>query len=114
MCSGGEPRSIAELEAAFKHEVTTDSRLAAETAYALAWRHRWEWVGAGHPFENARRWAERAIALLDALPSDSVGQVASVRQSVGGVSIPDLLHSGVVRERLGDVLRWGTIETDQV
>jgi hypothetical protein len=33
-----------------------------------------------------------------------VADVAITRQSVGGVPIPDLLHAGVVRERLGDVL----------
>jgi hypothetical protein len=98
-------RSIAELEAAFEREVMTDRRVAAETAYALAWRHRCEYVGRGHPFENARAWAGRAIELLDSLPSDSVDQVASGRAWVGGVAIPDLLHSGVVRERLCDVLR---------
>jgi hypothetical protein len=33
-----------------------------------------------------------------------VQDVASTRQNVGGVPIPELLHSGVVRERLSDVL----------
>jgi hypothetical protein len=101
----GPQQSIAELEAAFEYEVRTDKRAAAETAYALAWRHRSEYVGEGHPFDNARAWAERAIELLDALPSDSVDQVASTRASIGGVPLPDLLHSGVVRERLADLLR---------
>lgn len=101
----GPQQSIAELEAAFEREVATDKRAAAETAYALAWRHRSEYVGERHPFDNARMWAERAIELLDALPSDTVDQVASTRASVGGVPIPDLLHSGVVRERLADIFR---------
>jgi hypothetical protein len=101
----GPEQSIAELEAAFEREVTSDKRAAAEIAYALAWRHRSEYVGKGHPFDNARAWAERAIDLLDALPSETIEQVASNRTSVGGVPLPDLLHSGVVRERLADVLR---------
>jgi hypothetical protein len=49
-------------------------------------------------------WATHAIELLDELPSETVDQVASTRMSVGGVPLPELLHSGVVRERLGDVL----------
>ena len=101
----GPEQTIAELEAVFEHEAATDKRAAAETAYALAWRHRSEYVGEGHPFDNAKAWAERAIGLLDALPSETLDQVASTRTSVGGVPLPDLLHSGVVRERLADVLR---------
>ncbi len=102
--------SIAELEAAFAREVASDKRAAAETAYALAWRHRSEYVGKGDPRDNARAWAMRAIELLDALPSDTVNQVACTRQWVGGVPLPDLLHSGVVRERLADVLRSDFIQ----
>lgn len=101
----GPDQSIAELAVAFDHELATDKRAAAETAYALAWRHRSEYVGRGHPFDNAKIWTERAIALLDALPSETLDQVASSRASLGGVPLPDLLHSGVVRERLTDVLR---------
>lgn len=97
---------VAELEAAFDREVGTDKRAAAETAYALAHRYRTEYVPTDRPqAEVAREWARRSIELLDALPSDTVEQVVSTRQSVGGVPLPDLLHSGVVRERLADLLR---------
>ncbi|MFC5100202.1 hypothetical protein [Kibdelosporangium philippinense] len=47
----------------------------------------------------------RSIELLDELPADTVEQVASTRMSVGGVDLPELLHSGVVRERLADLLQ---------
>jgi hypothetical protein len=98
--------SLEQLEAAFQHELATDTRAAAETAYALACRYATEYVGGDRrPFEIAKEWAIRAIELLDSLPSDTVDQVASTRLSVGGVELPDLLHSGVVRERLSDVLR---------
>jgi hypothetical protein len=101
-----QPVSVAELEAAFVREVNTNARAAAETAYALAYRYRTEYVPADRPqVELAREWAQRSIELLDSLPSDTVGQVASARQSVGGVPLPDLLHSGVVRDRLADLLR---------
>jgi hypothetical protein len=39
------------------------------------------------------------------LPSDTVAQVSSTRMSVGGVELPTLLHSDVVRVRLADLLR---------
>ncbi|HEY2694250.1 MAG TPA: hypothetical protein VGJ45_02200 [Pseudonocardiaceae bacterium] len=95
--------SLEELEMAYKQEVATDKRAAAETAYALAFRYRNEDVGGTRRFDIARTWAQHAVDLLDSLPSDSVAQVASLRSSIGGIPIPDLLHSGVVRERLNDV-----------
>jgi hypothetical protein len=100
--SGYAPLQL--LEAAFDIELTTDPRAAAETAYALAFRYRNQDVAGERRFDLAKQWATRAIELLDSLPSDTVDQVLSTRQSVGGVPIPDLLHSGVVRERLGDIL----------
>lgn len=96
--------SVEELRAAFDHEVATDKRAAAETAYALAFRYRNEDVGGSRRFDLAKDWAARAVELLDSLPSDTLDQVASTRASVGGIPLPGLLHSGVVRERLADVL----------
>jgi hypothetical protein len=99
------PVPVAELEAAFDREVNTSTRAAAETAYALAHRYRTEYVQTNRPqVEVAKEWARRSIELLDSLPSDTVEQVASTRQAVGGVPLPDLLHSGVVRDRLADLL----------
>lgn len=98
--------SLEQLEATFENEVATDTRAAAETAYALACRYATEYVGRDRrPFDIAKKWALRAIDLLDSLPSETVDQVASTRMSVGSVELPELLHSGVVRERLADVLR---------
>jgi hypothetical protein len=96
--------SINQLEADFDQEVTSDPRAAAETAYALAFRYRNEDIRGERRFDTAKEWATRAIDLLDSLPSDTLDQVVSTRQTVGGVAIPELLHAGVVRERLGDVL----------
>jgi hypothetical protein len=101
-----QPVSVAELEAAFDREISTNKRAAAETAYALAYRYRTEYVSTDRPqIEVAKEWAQRSIELLDSLPSDTIEQVVSTRPSVGGVSLPDLLHSGVVRDRLADLLR---------
>lgn len=98
------PVSLEELQLAFNREVLTDKRAAAETAYALAFRYRNEDVGGTRRFDIAKIWAQRAIELLNSLPSNTVDHVTSSRASVGGIPIPDLLHSGVVRERLNDVL----------
>jgi hypothetical protein len=104
---GAERReSVADLELAFHQEILTDKRTAAETAYALAWRYRTEYVDCVQsPFEAARKWALRSIELLDMLPAATVEQVISTRMSVGGVDLPELLHADVVRERLADLLR---------
>jgi hypothetical protein len=96
--------SLEELQVEFNCEVLTHRRAAAETAYALAFRYRNEDVNGSRRFDVAKIWAQRAIELLDLLPSDTIDQVSSTRASVAGVPIPDLLHSGVVRERLADVL----------
>jgi hypothetical protein len=96
--------SVAELVAAFEQELTTNKRAAAETAYALALRYRNEDVNGRRRFDLVKEWATRAVELLDELPSETVELVVSARQYVGGVPIPDLLHAGVARERLADVL----------
>jgi len=96
--------SVEELRGAFDRELMEDKRAAAETAYALAFRYRDEDVDGRRRFDLAGVWAAHAIELFDELPADTVEQVASTRMSVGGVPLPGLLHSGVVRERLADVL----------
>jgi hypothetical protein len=96
--------SLLELRASFDAEYVIKKCAAAETAYALAFRYRNEDVDGARRFDIAGEWARRAIALLDTLPSASLTDVASFRASVGGVPIPGMLHSGVVRERLGDLL----------
>jgi hypothetical protein len=100
----GRATSLAELTVAFEYELKTDKRAAAETAYALALRYRNEDVNGERRFDLAKDWAMRAIELLDSLPSDTVSQVASTRQYVGGIPLPELLHGGIARERLADLL----------
>jgi hypothetical protein len=88
-----QPATVDELAAAFERELTTNKRAAAETAYALALRYRNEDVGGRRRFDLAKEWAARSVKLLDKLPSETVDQVASTRQYVGGVPIPELLHT---------------------
>jgi hypothetical protein len=96
--------SLEELQIEFYREFASDKRAAAETAYALAFRYRNEDVDGQRRFDKAKVWAQRSIELLDSLPSDTLSQVASSRAVISSIPIPDLLHSGVVRERLADVL----------
>jgi hypothetical protein len=104
MCNSGNASSFEELQLAFNQEVVVNRRMAAETAYALAFRYRNEDVDGCRRFDLAKLWAMRAIDLLNEIPSDSLREAASTRSTVGGVPLPDLLHSGVVRHRLADVL----------
>lgn len=96
--------SLDELETAFTHELQSNNREAAETAYALAFRYRSADVDGRRRFDLAQVWARRALQLLDGLPDDEICDVVSTRQSVGGVPLPDLFHSALVRHRLADVL----------
>jgi hypothetical protein len=89
--------SVGELESGFQRELSTDRWAAAETAYALALRHR----DAG-AWERSRQWVAQCLMLLEDFPSDSEDQVATRRASVGGVLLPGYLHEGVVRERFGE------------
>lgn len=102
--NAGSRASLEELQIAFNREVQADKRVAAETAYALAFRYRNEDVDGTRRFDLAKIWALRAIDLLDSIPSETIEQVVSTRAAVGGIALPELLHSGVVRERLNDVL----------
>lgn len=92
--------SIGELRKQYDEErFYQDGRAAAEYAFALAVRLR----EAGQ-LDEARRYARECLALAEALPSRSLDDVSSERQSVGGVPLPDHFHDGVVRSRLADLL----------
>ena len=96
--------SLEQLAAAFARELETDKRAAAETAYALAFLYRNSDVEGRRRFDLAKLWASRSVEILDGLPSSHIAHLASGRMTVGGVPIPDILHAGVVRSRLADVL----------
>ncbi|MCA2215823.1 hypothetical protein [Jidongwangia harbinensis] len=76
-----------------------DDRAAAQYAYALALRLR-----ETGQIEEARRYARECLQLAESLPANSLDDVVSDRQSVGGVPLPDHFHDGVVRARLADLL----------
>ena len=92
--------SLSEVRKQYEQErLYQDDRPAAEYAYALAVRLR----EAGST-EEARRYARECLRLAESLPSDTLDDVVSSRQSVGGVPLPDHFHEGVVRARLADLL----------
>ncbi|RMB83308.1 hypothetical protein [Streptomyces shenzhenensis] len=90
--------STDELEAVFQRELVTDRWAAAETAFALASRHRdlTDWSA-------SREWVQQCLRLLEGFPAEAEEQVATRRTSVGGVQLPNYLHAGVVQARFGDL-----------
>lgn len=88
--------SADELETGFQQELGTDRWAAAESAFALAIRHR-----DGGDWETSREWVKQCLHLLEGFPSDNLEDVATSRISVGGIQLPTYLHEGVVRERFG-------------
>jgi len=74
-------------------------RILAETAYALAIRTRDD-----GQFEKAQEYARECLAAAERLPSSTLDDVATTRQEVGGVPLPELFHDGVVRARLEGLL----------
>jgi hypothetical protein len=92
--------SLSEVRKQYEDErFFRDDRAAAEYAYALALRLRE--IGL---MDEARRFAQECLELAESLPSNTLDDVVSTRQSVGGVPLPDRFHDGVVRARLADLL----------
>jgi hypothetical protein len=92
--------SIDDLVKRYEDEVFYgDERAAAEYGYALALRLR-----AAGRIEEAREFARRSLHYAERLPSKSLDDVSSERLTLGGVSMPEKFHDGVVRSRLSDLL----------
>jgi hypothetical protein len=92
--------SVSEVRKQYEDErFFHDDRAAAEYAYALALRLRE--IGL---LDEARRFARECLQLAESLPSSTLDDVVSARQSAGGVPLPDHFHDGVVRARLADLL----------
>ncbi|MET8544070.1 hypothetical protein ABZW03_25980 [Kitasatospora sp. NPDC004799] len=90
--------SVQELESIFQRELATDRWAATETAYALAVHLR----DAGD-WPKSREWVQQCLQLLEGFPDETEDQVATTRVAVGGVPLPTYLHTGVIRERFGDL-----------
>lgn len=77
-----------------------NSRAAAELAYAVAMRAQ-----AACDVRLAVEYSRKCYDLLASLPERTIEQVTSTRTRAGGVDLPELLHTGVVRARLGHWLQ---------
>jgi hypothetical protein len=91
---------ISQLLKQYDEEMSfLDNRAAAEYAYALAVRLR----ETGES-DEARKFARECLRLAETLSSATLDDVAMTRATVGGVSMPERFHDGVVRTRLADLL----------
>jgi hypothetical protein len=92
--------SVADVRRQYEDAIDEpDFRAAAEYAYALAVRLRE--IGL---IDEACRFARECLRLTETLPSETVEDVTSARQSVGGVPLPEYFHDDVVRWRLAPLL----------
>ena len=81
-------RMLAELE-------KTEPRRAAEVAYALAQTYR----RLGNN-ELAVQYGRKSLALFDKCRMETEEDCACRFITLGDIALPDLIHQGVVRERL--------------
>ena len=92
--------SISEVKKQYEDELVFENRrAAAEYAYAVAVRLRE--VGQA---DEAEHYARQCLVLAESLPANTLDDVVSTRQSVGGVPLPDHFHADVVRSRLANLL----------
>jgi len=92
--------ALRDVIADFEHELASGHRReAAELAYAIAVRTQAE-----GRVRDAAEYGKKCLALLEELPSKTIDDVTSTRTKVAGVLLPELLHDGVVRARLGHLV----------
>jgi len=86
--------TTAQMGARFHELKRSDSREAAEYAYALAVTM----AQAGNK-PNAERWAKIALAQLARCDTESLEACAARNIAIGDVGIPSIFHEGVVQFR---------------
>ena len=87
--------AVAKLEKTVKSLRKVDPRNAAEYAYAIAMLHKRD----GN-FDEAKKYAQMAIDLFDQCQMNTMEECAARNVVIEGVAIPDLVHQGVVRNRI--------------
>lgn len=88
-------QSLSALQNQFYALREDDPRRAAEYAYAIAVLYAKQGnLGA------AGNYGRAAVRLLDGCPSDTLEDCAAQHSTIGGVGIPGIIHSRVVRQRL--------------
>jgi hypothetical protein len=76
-----------------------ERREATQFAYAIAMR-----LQAEGRIREAVVYARRCLELVRSMPGATIEDVTSTQTKVGGVYLPELLHEGVVRARLGHLI----------
>ena len=89
---------VSSLEKRLVPEVKITQREAAELAYVLAVIHKKE----GN-IKDARKYARQSIELFEGLDIQTLDDAASLYTVLNGIALPDLIHEGVVRDRLSDL-----------
>ncbi|WP_329484219.1 hypothetical protein OG555_18890 [Kribbella sp. NBC_01484] len=93
--------SIGNLINRFREAQTEGRRrAAAEYAFVIAQRLRND-----HRLEEASAYARKCIQILETLPSETLEDVISEHQAIGGIAMPDYFHAGTARARLEALLR---------
>lgn len=87
------------VETTYQRLKETDPRRAAEYAYALAMTH----MHRGEP-KKARQYGYESLALLSQVRTETIDDCTALETFIGDVSIPDIFHEGVVKDRLKAVL----------
>ncbi|MFH1225840.1 MAG: RdgB/HAM1 family non-canonical purine NTP pyrophosphatase [bacterium] len=84
-----------EIGVMFNELKDTDKRKAAEVAYVLARIYLGE-----KDIEKAKIYGKQCIELFDQCSMETMDECAAIFNILGGVALPELIHQGVVRDRL--------------
>lgn len=92
-------QSLPEIESTYQQLKEADPRRAAEYAYALAMTnmHKGE-------VKKARQFGHECLAILSQVRTETFDDCTPLETFIGDVSIPDIFHEGVVKDRLQAVL----------
>jgi len=86
---------IPNLENHYEETKEKDPRKAAELAYVIAMLAKKEGEN-----EKAVRYGRESITLFDSLNVQTMDECTTRYVTVNGISLPDYIHSDVVRDRL--------------
>lgn len=86
---------VKNIEKRFEETKEDDPRNAAEIAYVIAMIAK----GKGDK-EKAIKYGKESIDLFDKLNPQTMEECAAINTDINGIALPELIHSGVVRERL--------------
>ena len=86
---------ILDLEGYYKKVKKSNPRKAAELAYAIAMLAKKDGKN-----KKAAKYGKESILLFDSLNVQTIDECTSRYVTINGISLPDYIHSDVVRDRL--------------